>query len=86
MNVLEKYDSFNLYNYLLLPTTVTQEQLTKFKIDNSSNAMFFIIIATVFIAAIILNELIEKPFLNLRKKLLAKKEIVPANAGEVISV
>jgi peptidoglycan/LPS O-acetylase OafA/YrhL len=52
---------------------ITQEQFSTFNIDKESNLMFLICIITSFLAAFILNKIIEKPFLKLRDKILQAK-------------
>jgi peptidoglycan/LPS O-acetylase OafA/YrhL len=65
--------SYGIYLIHKIVIHVTQAQFIKFKIDDNSNLVFLICVITVFIASLILNEIIEKPFLNLRRKLLVKK-------------
>ncbi len=67
--------SYGIYLIHKIVIHVTQNGFSKFKIEDSSNVMFLICIATVFIASLILNETIEKPFLKLRKKILKKEEV-----------
>jgi peptidoglycan/LPS O-acetylase OafA/YrhL len=67
--------SYGIYLIHKILIHVTQTQFTKFKIDDNSNLMFLICVLTVFIASLILNEVIEKPFLNLRKKIIGKEVI-----------
>ncbi|MEP6683519.1 MAG: acyltransferase [Parafilimonas sp.] len=64
--------SYGIYLIHKIVIHVTQTQAIKFKIDNNSNVMFLICIITVFIISLLLNEIIEKPFLKLRKKILSK--------------
>ncbi|MEO8711486.1 MAG: acyltransferase [Parafilimonas sp.] len=66
--------SYGIYLIHKIVIHVTQNQFIKFKIGDSSNIMFLICIATVFIASLILNETIEKPFLRLRKKILSNSK------------
>jgi peptidoglycan/LPS O-acetylase OafA/YrhL len=66
--------SYGIYLIHKIIIHVTQNQFAKFKIEDGSNVMFLICIAIVFIASIILNEIIEKPFLRLRKKILKKEK------------
>ncbi len=77
--------SYGIYLIHKIVIHVTQNQLIKFKIDDNSNLMFFICIVTVFIVSLILNETIEKPFLKLRKKILAKGKPVLKDSREVAS-
>jgi peptidoglycan/LPS O-acetylase OafA/YrhL len=65
--------SYGIYLIHKIVIHVTQNQFIKFKVSNDSNTMFLICIATIFIASVLLNEIIEKPFLKLRKKILDKK-------------
>lgn len=53
---------------------ITQEQFLKLNIETNSNIMFLICIITSLLAALILNKLIEKPFLQLRDKILHLKQ------------
>ncbi len=66
--------SYGIYLIHKIVIHVTQSQFIRFKIEDSSNIMFLICIATVFVLSLILNETIEKPFLKLRIKLLIKKK------------
>lgn len=66
--------SYGIYLIHKIVIHITQNHLIKFNIDDSSNVMFLLCIATVFIASLILNETIEKPFLMLRKKILIDKK------------
>ncbi|MEP6467532.1 MAG: acyltransferase [Parafilimonas sp.] len=65
--------SYGIYLIHKIVIHVTQTQAIKFKIDDSSNVVFLICIVTVFIVSLLLNEIIEKPFLKLRKKILSRK-------------
>ncbi len=64
--------SYGIYLIHKIVIHVTQNQFIKYKIDDGSNTMFLICVAAVFIASVLLNEIIEKPFLRMRKKLLRK--------------
>ena len=77
--------SFGIYLIHKMIIHVTQSQFIKFKIDDNSNAMFLICIITTLIAALILNQIIEKPFLKLRRKILSKNN-VQIEAGNKIAV
>ncbi len=66
--------SYGIYLIHKIVIHVMQTQIIKFKIDDNSNVMFLICIATVLIASLLLNEIIEKPFLKLRKKILSRKD------------
>jgi len=52
---------------------LTQEYFSKLHIAKDSNIMFLICIITSLLAALLLNKIIEKPFLRLREKILARK-------------
>ena len=65
--------SYGIYLIHKIIIHVTQTQLAKYNMHDDSNLIFLICIAIVFIVALLLNETIEKPFLNLRKKILLKK-------------
>jgi peptidoglycan/LPS O-acetylase OafA/YrhL len=52
---------------------ITQTQFSKLNINIEGNFMFFICIATSLTAALLMNKIIEKPFLKLRDKILQKK-------------
>ena len=67
--------SYGIYLIHKIVIHVTQTQFSKLSIANNSNIIFVICIVTVFIISLLLNEIIEKPFLKLRKKILSKKKI-----------
>lgn len=81
-NFLYKYESkvtskiatlsYGIYLIHKMVVHVAQPQLTKFNINNESNLMFIICTGLVFISALLPNQIIEKPFLKLRSKLLVK--------------
>ena len=52
---------------------ITQEQLERFNIDPAGTAMLCCCIATCFAGALLLNILVEKPFLQLRARLIRKE-------------
>jgi peptidoglycan/LPS O-acetylase OafA/YrhL len=60
---------------------ITQEQFSKLNIESNSNSMFLICIITSLLAAFILNKIIEKPFLQLRDKILRSKQKQDIIAG-----
>ncbi|MEO8771218.1 MAG: acyltransferase, partial [Ferruginibacter sp.] len=62
--------SYPIYLTHKIVIHITQDQFSKTGIDVNGNLMFLICIITCFIAAWMLNRLIEKPFLRLRDKLL----------------
>jgi len=64
--------SYAIYLTHKITIHITQEQFSKFYIDKDSNLMFFICIITSLLGAILLNKIIEKPFLQLRDKVLQK--------------
>jgi peptidoglycan/LPS O-acetylase OafA/YrhL len=78
--------SYGIYLIHKIVIHVTQTQLTKFDLQDTGNAMFFICIGTVLIASIILNEVIEKPFLRLRKRILRSKKTELSKATEAVIV
>ena len=49
---------------------ITQQQFSKLNLEKDTNSMFLICIITCFAGAMLMNMLIEKPFLQLRGKLL----------------
>lgn len=65
--------SYGIYLIHKMVVHITQEQLVKFEINDSGNLMFILCVAIVFITALLLNEIIEKPFLKLRRKILMGK-------------
>jgi peptidoglycan/LPS O-acetylase OafA/YrhL len=46
--------------------------------------MLLICVVTVFIISLLLNEIIEKPFLKLRKKILSRKKTEKNKAPEAV--
>jgi peptidoglycan/LPS O-acetylase OafA/YrhL len=62
--------SYALYLTHKIVIHVTQEQFSKLNIDKDSTLMFLICIVTSLLGALIMNRLIEKPFLKLRDKIL----------------
>jgi peptidoglycan/LPS O-acetylase OafA/YrhL len=66
--------SYGIYLIHKIVIHVTQNQLAKFKVDDKSNSMFLICVVIVFITSLLLNEIIEKPFLKLRSKILLRKK------------
>ena len=66
--------SYGIYLIHKIIIHVTQHQSVRINIQKNSNGMFLICIATVFVASTLLNEIIEKPFLNMRKRILSEKE------------
>jgi peptidoglycan/LPS O-acetylase OafA/YrhL len=51
---------------------ITQDQFVKLGIAKDSNSMLLVCIVTMFIVAMAMRQIIEKPFLKLRDKVLAK--------------
>jgi peptidoglycan/LPS O-acetylase OafA/YrhL len=78
--------SYGIYLIHKIVIHITQTQFLKINIHDDSNTVFFICVATVFIASLILNETIEKPFLKLRKKILGRSKIVTKQPAEVEDV
>lgn len=66
--------SYGIYLIHKIVIHVTQGQFIKYNIQDNGNTMFVICVAVVFIVALVLNEIIEKPFLQLRKKILFKDD------------
>ena len=65
--------SYGIYLIHKFVIHLTQEQFSKMNIDSDSNLMFLICILTTVLAAILLNRIIERPFLTLRDKVLIKR-------------
>lgn len=65
--------SYGIYLIHKMVVHVAQPQLAKFDINDKSNLMFIICTGIVFLSASLLNQIIEKPFLRLRSKLLVKQ-------------
>jgi peptidoglycan/LPS O-acetylase OafA/YrhL len=76
--------SYGIYLIHKIVIHLMQALFSKMKIEDNSNVMFLICIATVFIASIVLNEAIEKPFLSLRNKILKKRKIIIKKPVEVV--
>ncbi|HLK29321.1 MAG TPA: hypothetical protein VKT28_12140, partial [Puia sp.] len=66
--------SYSLYLVHKFVVHVSQEELSKFSIEKNSNLMFVCCIITVLIFAFAMNRIIEKPFMNLRKKLVKQND------------
>lgn len=64
--------SYGIYLVHKIVIHIAQTRFSKLNIADNSNTMFLICVIAVFIASLILNETIEKPFLKLRKKILAE--------------
>jgi peptidoglycan/LPS O-acetylase OafA/YrhL len=77
--------SYGIYLIHKIVIHVTQTQLTKLNMQDSGNTTFVICIATVFIASLVLNEVIEKPFLGLRKKILSSKKTALNKATDLVT-
>ncbi|MGN6214840.1 acyltransferase family protein [Parafilimonas sp.] len=67
--------SYGIYLIHKMAVHVAQPQLIKLDIKAESNFMFILCAVIVFMIALLLNEIIEKPFLKLRSRLLSKKFI-----------
>jgi peptidoglycan/LPS O-acetylase OafA/YrhL len=65
--------SYAIYLTHKITIHITQEQFSKFGISKESNLMFLICIGTSLAGALVLNKIIEQPFLRLRDKLLRAK-------------
>jgi peptidoglycan/LPS O-acetylase OafA/YrhL len=77
--------SYGIYLIHKIVIHLMQALLTKIKIEDNSNITFVICVATIFIASIVLNETIEKPFLNFRNKILKRKKMIVKKPVEVVS-
>ncbi len=77
--------SYGIYLIHKIVIHLTQNQAIKFNVDDDSNVMFLICIITIFIFSLLLNEIIEKPFLKLRRKILSKKNKTGKNPVEVVT-
>ncbi len=64
--------SYALYLTHKIIIHLTQEQFSKTGIDEESNAMLLITVITCLIAALLMNIVIEKPFLKWRDRILTK--------------
>lgn len=64
--------SFALYLTHKIIIHQTQEQLGKFNVNKESNLMFFICVVTCLAGAILLNLIVERPFLKWRNRLLKR--------------
>ncbi|HEY1871659.1 MAG TPA: acyltransferase [Chitinophagaceae bacterium] len=76
--------SYGIYLIHKIVIHVMQPLFVKVKIEDNGNIMFLICVATVFLAAIVLNKTIEKPFLALRGKILEKEKFVVKKPAEVL--
>ncbi len=77
--------SYGIYLIHKIVIHVTQTQLVKFNLQDSGNAMFIICIAIILITSIILNEVIEKPFLKLRKRILRSKQTEVSKTEHILT-
>jgi peptidoglycan/LPS O-acetylase OafA/YrhL len=66
--------SYAVYLIHKMVIYVTQEQFASDVIAEDGNGMFLICIVTSLLGAFLLNQLVEKPFLKLREKLLPTKD------------
>jgi peptidoglycan/LPS O-acetylase OafA/YrhL len=66
--------SYAVYLIHKMVIHVTQEQFASDVIAEDGNGMFLICIVTSLLGAFLLNQLVEKPFLKLREKLLPTKD------------
>ena len=62
--------SYAIYLIHKITIHLTQVYFSKLNIEKDSNLMFAICIVTSLSGAVIINKLVEKPFLRLRKKVL----------------
>ena len=76
--------SYGIYLIHKIIIHVTQTQFSKINIINDSNIMLLICVVTVFIISLLLNEIIEKPFLKLRKKILSRKKTEKNKTSEAV--
>lgn len=63
---------------------LTQEYGSRLGIAPDSNIMFVLCICVAFVGALLLNRIVEKPFLKLRDRILQKKTTRPVRQLEVI--
>jgi peptidoglycan/LPS O-acetylase OafA/YrhL len=63
--------SYGIYLIHKMVIHVVQTQFVQYKIEDKGSLMFVLCAIMVFIIALLLNEIIEKPFLKLRGKILA---------------
>ncbi len=66
--------SYGIYLIHKIVIHVTQSQFVKFKIDDNSNSMFLVCVAVVSVTSLLFNEVIEKPFLYIRRRILSESE------------
>ncbi len=66
--------SYGIYLIHKMVIHVTQSEFVKFRIDNNSNIMFLVCVAAVSITSLCFNEVIEKPFLNIRRRILSERK------------
>ncbi|HEV7781053.1 MAG TPA: acyltransferase [Chitinophagaceae bacterium] len=52
---------------------ITQEQVSKFNIEEDSTLMFFICIITSLATAFLINKIVERPFLKLRNRIIGAR-------------
>lgn len=62
--------SYGIYLIHKIVIHLTQTWLVQYKIEDKGSLMFILCTFLVFVAALILNEIIEKPFLKLRRRIL----------------
>lgn len=75
--------SYGLYLSHKIVIHITQDQLSKYGIKANGTLMFIICIVTCFVAAWILNIIVEKPFLKLRERILKK---IRSNKKDLVTV
>lgn len=67
--------SYSIYLIHKFIIHIVQDQFSKFNIAKDSNLMFLLCILTTITGAIIMNQLIEKPFLKLKDRLIEQLKI-----------
>lgn len=67
--------SYGIYLIHKMVVHIAQPQLEKLHINGETNLMFIVCTGVVFMIALLLNEIIEKPFLRLRRKLLTARSV-----------
>ena len=62
--------SYSIYLTHKITVHITQDYITDFQVAKDSNMMFFICMITSVLAALLVNKIIEHPFLLLRQRIL----------------
>lgn len=68
--------SYGIYLIHKIVIHVMQTQLIRYNLHDDSNLIFIICVVAIFITSLLLNEIIEKPFLKLRKKILVRSTLL----------